>query len=209
MLQQVRLYAKTHIVHDPAMVSDDDLICAAGKGDEAAFASLTRRHAARAHTLAFRQVGRMSDAEDIVQEAFWRTWKQASHWRPGEAAYTTWLHKVIVNLCIDRERRMKWRRWLPFSDVVEPVSDDASPYHNVESRAELAAVMLDMQALPPRQRAALLLSAEGELSNRDIAQVLGVSEKALESLLVRGRRALRLKAAARNEDTLRQEKAYG
>jgi RNA polymerase sigma-70 factor (ECF subfamily) len=196
-------------MHDASMVTDDDLIRAAARGDEAAFASLTRRHAARAHTLAFRQLGRMSDAEDVVQEAFWRAWKHAAHWRAGEAAFSTWLHRVIINLCIDRERRAKWRRWLPFVEALEPASDEVSAYDRLASRNELRAVLEDMKSLPARQRAALLLSAEGEFSNCQIAGMVGTSEKALESLLVRGRRTLRLRAQARNQYMPDKEAANG
>ncbi len=185
-------------MHDPSMVSDDDLLCAAGRGDETAFASLTRRHAARARTLAFRQLGNMADAEDVMQEAFWRIWKHAGKWRPGEAAFTTWLHRIVINACIDRERRMKWRRWLPFGDLPEPASDTLNAEEELESRGELRHVLADIQFLPARQRAALLLAAEGGRSNRDIADTLDISEKALESLLVRARRTLRQKAQERH-----------
>jgi RNA polymerase sigma-70 factor, ECF subfamily len=177
--------------------SDDELIAAAGAGDEAAFAALTRRHVARATMLATRFLGSASDAEDVVQDAFWRAWKTLPNWRPGEAAFSTWLHRVVVNLCIDRQRRARLRRWLPFSEAPEPVSHDVAADDRVMQSGELRAVLADIHALPDRQRAALLLCVDGERSNMEIGSVLGVSEKAVESLLVRARRSLRSKLAER------------
>lgn len=180
--------------------SDDDLIAAASTGDEAAFNRLVRRHADRAHALAASFLGSRNDADDVVQDAFYRAWRMLPRWRAGEASFSTWLHRVVVNLCIDRQRRAKLRRWLPFADVEEPASDDVRSDQRLEADQELGAVMEDLQALPDRQRAALLLSADSEKSNAEIGIVLGVSEKAVESLLVRGRRTLRAKLAAREGD---------
>ena len=71
--------------------------------------------------------------------------------------------------------------------------------HELSDRDEIEAVRADIKALPARQRAALLLSADGERSNAEIAKMLGASEKAVESMLVRARRTLRAKLAAREE----------
>jgi RNA polymerase sigma-70 factor, ECF subfamily len=182
-----------------AASSDDELIARAGKGDEAAFAVLTRRHAARAHVLAARFLGSHSEAEDVVQDAFWRAWKTMPHWRPGVAAFPTWLHRVVVNLCIDRQRRARLRRFFPFLEGVDAPSDDVGADRKFQDSSELQAVLGDIQQLPARQRAALLLAAEGERSNQEIGSVLEISEKAVESLLVRARRTLRAKLREREE----------
>ncbi|MGQ4272504.1 sigma-70 family RNA polymerase sigma factor [Terrihabitans sp. B22-R8] len=183
-------------MRDPS-ASDEELIAAAGAGDAAAFAVLTRRHAPRINVLASRFLGSANDAEDVVQEAFWRAWKAMPDWRFGEAQFSTWLHRVAVNLCIDRQRRARLRRFLPFADAFDPPADDAGPDRRVAASAELEAVMSDVRNLPDRQRAALLLSIDGERSNAEIGQVLSVSEKAVESLLVRARRTLRVRLMER------------
>lgn len=178
-------------MHDPAATTDDDLIAAAASGDEAAFARLVRRHADRVHMVALRFLGSAGEAEDVAQEAFWRAWRAAPRWRTGEAAFSTWLHRVVVNLCIDRERRRKFRRWLSLESAPEPAVSEPDAEQRVGAAATLAAVSADIGRLPERQRAAILLSADGERSNAEIAAMLGVSEKAVESLLVRARRTLR------------------
>ncbi|HVV93927.1 MAG TPA: sigma-70 family RNA polymerase sigma factor [Hyphomicrobiales bacterium] len=184
-------------MHDPAAATDDMLLAAAARGDEAAFARLLERHGKRALAVATRFLGSASDAEEVVQEAFWRVWSTAGRWRPGEAAFPTWLHRVVVNLCIDRERRAKLRRFFSLEAVPEPAEEAAPADRQVEAAGELAQVMADIRRLPGKQRAALLLAASGEHSNQAIATMLGVSEKAVESLLVRARRSLRSEARRR------------
>jgi RNA polymerase sigma-70 factor (ECF subfamily) len=184
-------------MHDPAAATDDMLLAAAARGDEAAFARLLERHGKRALAVATRFLGSPGDAEEVVQEAFWRAWRAAGRWRAGEAAFPTWLHRVVINLCIDRERRAKLRRFFSLEAVPEPAAEAVPADRSVEAAAELAQVMSDMRRLPGKQRAALLLAASGEHSNQAIAAMLEVSEKAVESLLVRARRSLREAARRR------------
>jgi RNA polymerase sigma-70 factor (ECF subfamily) len=181
-------------------VEDDDaLMSRIAAGDQRAFSRLVVRHGPRAQALAHRFTGSATEAEDVVQEAFWRVWRSAERWTPGGAQLSTWLHRIVVNLCVDRSRRQRIRNWLPFADAFDPPSDDPDPEHSLEDRDEIAAVRADILDLPERQRAALLLSADGERSNADIAIVLKTTEKAVESMLVRARRTLRARLATREE----------
>lgn len=182
---------------DPA--EDDALMARVAEGDQRAFSRLVARHGPRAQALAHRFTGSASEAEDVVQEAFWRVWRAAGRWTPGAARFSTWLHRIVVNLCVDRARRRKIRNWLPFADAFDPPSEDADPERVASDRDEISAVRADILALPDRQRAALLLSADGERSNAEIASVLDTTEKAIESMLVRARRTLRAKLAGREE----------
>ncbi len=176
---------------------DDALIARVAMGDEAAYGRLVRRHAAAAHALAARTLGIAADAEEVVQEAFWRVWRVSAGWRAGEARFSTWLHRVVVNLAIDRIRRERIRRWLPFAEGFDP--PDPGPGTNAAhgARAELAVVMADLRRLPARQRVALMLAAGGEHSNGEIARLMDTSESAVETLLVRARRTLRARRDAR------------
>lgn len=182
---------------DPA--EDDALMARVAGGDQRALARLVARHGPRAQALAHRFTGSAADAEEVVQEAFWRVWRTAERWTPGAARFSTWLHRVVVNLCVDRARRQRIRSWLPFADAFDPPSDDPDPERALSDRSEVSAVRDDILKLPERQRAALLLSAGGERSNLEIAEILGASEKAVESMLVRARRTLRARLAAREE----------
>lgn len=178
---------------------DDALMARIAAGDQRAFSRLVARHGPRAQALAHRFTGSATEAEDVVQEAFWRVWRSAARWTPGGAQLSTWLHRIVVNLCVDRSRRQRIRNWLPFADAFDPPSDEPDPEHSLGDRDEVAAVRADILKLPERQRAALLLSADGERSNADIAMVLKTTEKAVESMLVRARRTLRARLATREE----------
>lgn len=186
---------------DRAETNDDDALMARiAAGDQRAFSRLVARHGPRAQALAHRFTGSATEAEDVVQEAFWRVWRSAGRWTAGGAQVSTWLHRIVVNLCVDRARRQRIRNWLPFADAFDPPSDDPDPETSLGDRDEVAAVRADILKLPERQRAALLLSADGERSNADIALVLKTTEKAVESMLVRARRTLRARLATREEN---------
>jgi len=179
--------------------SDDALMRRAGNGDKAAFAILVRRHLARVTALAQRVVGNRSDAEEIVQEAFLRCWQKAPDWRAandraaevlgGRAQFSTWLYRVLVNLCLDRRRRPQ-----PLGiEAAEEVADSAMGGFEETAHGETSRrVQAALAELPERQRAALALCYFEGLGNIEAAAVLQVSVGALESLLVRGRRALRV-----------------
>lgn len=192
-------YADREQGHEADPNEDDALMARVAAGDQRAFARLVARHSPRAQALAHRFTGSAAEAEDIVQEAFWRVWGAAGRWRPSGARFSTWMHRIVVNLCVDRERRQRIRRLIPFADAFDPPSEDADPEHALSDRDEYAAVRADILELPSRQRAALLLSAGGERSNAEIAAMLDTSEKAVESMLVRARRTLRAKLSARGE----------
>jgi RNA polymerase sigma-70 factor (ECF subfamily) len=84
--------------------ADHELMARAAKGDGQAFRILAGRHAERALRLARRILGNEAMAEDVVQDAFLRVWINASRWRP-EAAFRTWLYRIVVNLCLNARRR--------------------------------------------------------------------------------------------------------
>jgi RNA polymerase sigma-70 factor (ECF subfamily) len=171
---------------DPA--EDEELMLASGRGDRAAFAQLVRRHLGRSNAIAVRVLGSAAEAEEVVQEAFLRVWQKAPSWRKdGGARVSTWLARVIVNLCIDRRRRA---RSVPLEEV--PEMPDPSPRADEtlaleERRQRVAAALAE---LPDRQRAAVVLSYYEGLSNAEVAGALEISIGAVESLLVRARRSL-------------------
>jgi RNA polymerase sigma-70 factor (ECF subfamily) len=179
---------------DPAAVSpagedpDADCLAPAAAGDEAAFATLVDRHLVRLHGLAARILGVQAEAEDVVQETLLRAWRELPRWRPGAARFSTWLQRVALNLVNDRLRRRREQIGLEAIDLVDGVP---GPEPGLV-RAELAQqVRAALQQLPPRQRDALLLCHYQGLGNIEAAAILEVSVDALESLLARGRRALR------------------
>lgn len=171
------------------MISDQDLLVATGGGDRRAFAQLMERHTPLALALGMRMLGNAADAEEVAQEAFLRVWRKAPDWDgDGEARFSTWLYRVVLNLCTDRKRR---RPLLPMDDVEEPPDPSPNGLEQLAVRQAQQVVSEALADLPERQRAAISLCHLGEVSNAEAAEVLGVSISALESLLVRGRRGLR------------------
>lgn len=167
---------------------DDSLLARIADGDQAAYATLVERHLNRVHGLAFRMLGDRAEAEDVAQDAYIRVWRQAGRWQPGAARFTTWLHRVVVNLCIDRRRRKR-------EQLVDELPERADPGPGPEGSALDAdrrrRVMAALDALPERQRLAVLLAHYQELGNIETAEVMGISVEAVESLLSRARRQLR------------------
>ena len=177
----------------PVEASGDDdaeLMQKIACGDNRAFKKLVQRHLLRSVRMAGRITGSSAEAEDAVQEAFIRVWKHAAYWESPEAAgaqFSTWFYRIVLNLCIDHKRK---RTFTTLEEIPEP--DDGRD--NAETglqRYELSNTVREaVDALPDRQRAAFVLCFYEEHSNKEAAAILGVSVKALESLLVRARKTL-------------------
>jgi RNA polymerase sigma-70 factor (ECF subfamily) len=132
-------------------------------------------------------MGSSADAEEIVQEALLRVWINAPRWRPV-ASFRTWFYRVVINLCLNRKRRAPF---LPLEDVrdpVDPTPDAGARMEQGEIERALAAAIAE---LPERQRAAITLTYHEGFSNAETAAALGTSVSAVETLLVRAKRALR------------------
>jgi RNA polymerase sigma-70 factor (ECF subfamily) len=173
---------------------DEHLVLRVGRGDGDACRALVERHLGRVVAFAARVLGSAAEAEDVAQEVFTRVWTSAGSWRPGAARFTTWLHRVALNLCLDRLAR---RREAPLESAPEPVDPGPTPAARLEEAEVRQRVNREIAALPERQRVALALCHYEGLRNIEAAEIMGVTVEALESLLGRARRTLR----ARLEDT--------
>lgn len=167
---------------------DEALVLRVAAGEAAAVRALTARKLPRMLALAQRMLGDTPDAEDVAQEAMIRAWRQAPKWRPGAARFDTWLHRVALNLCYDRLRR---RREIAMDQPPDLADEGPAPDRGLEAADVGRRVAQAMQALPDRQREAVALCHYQDLTNIEAAAIMGVSIEALESLLSRGRRALR------------------
>ena len=167
---------------------DEALLVRVADGDPAAVRALVGRKLPRIMGLAQRMLGDSAEAEDVAQETFLRVWKQAPKWRPGQARFDTWLHRVALNLCYDRLRR---RREVTTDDPPEIVDEGPGPDRGLQAQDTGRRVGVALARLPDRQREAVVLCHYQELGNIEAAAVMGVTVEALESLLSRGRRSLR------------------
>jgi RNA polymerase sigma-70 factor, ECF subfamily len=176
----------------PADDPDEQLMSRIAAGDQAAFRCFARRHVARSLAVAQRISGNSCDAEEIVQDALLRVWQHAAEWIRGEAKVTTWLYRVVVNLAIDHLRRNR-QRFVAMDEAGDPVDPAPSAQMLAEGRQLEAMMNAAITALPTRQRVALTLCYFEAMDCAEAAQIMQISVSAMESLLVRGRRTLRLR----------------
>lgn len=167
---------------------DEALLCRIAAGDQAAIQAMVARKLKRMLALAQRMLGDPAEAEDVAQEVFLRVWRHAARWKPGAARFDTWMHRVAMNLCYDRLRR---RRETLMAEPPDQADPGAGPERGLEAADTGRRVEAAMARLPGRQKEAIVLCHYQELGNIEAAAVMEISVEALESLLSRGRRALR------------------
>jgi RNA polymerase sigma-70 factor (ECF subfamily) len=157
-------------------------------GDRRAFDELVVRHGPYALRVAVRLLRDRARAEDVVQEAFVRCWSQIHRFDSRQARFTTWLYRIVVNLCIDTRRR---RQPEPLPADFDVIDAGTAVDEMMESNERVAILARALDELPVRQRAALTLVYDEGLSGAEAARVLGSSVKAVERLLARARTYLR------------------
>jgi RNA polymerase sigma-70 factor, ECF subfamily len=173
---------------------DRELLDAIQNGSHEAFGELVRRHTDRFYRVAYRFLQNKENAEDVVQDAFLKLWEEPTKWH-GELGkkFTTWFYRVVVNLSLDRLKR----RGAVAVDDDLAVIDDRPTAEESLTRAETDRELENaIAALPERQRIALNLCYDEGLSNQEAADVMGLKLKALQSLLVRAKTALRARMKA-------------
>ncbi|WP_093966146.1 RNA polymerase sigma factor [Actibacterium lipolyticum] len=178
-------------------VSDETLLVLYGNGDAAASRALTLRLTPRVLGYASRILNDPAEAEDVAQEAMLRLWRIAPEWRQGEAKVSTWLYRVVANLCTDRLRK---RRSVDIDSIAEPEDDAPGAEAQLQAASRAKALEEALQTLPERQRQAVVLRHIEGLGNPEIAEVLEISVEAVESLTARGKRMLTAALSGRREE---------
>lgn len=178
-------------------VPDEALLTLFANGDGAAARALTLRMTPRVMAHAYRLLGDRDEAEDVAQEAMMRLWRIAPEWRQGEAKVTTWLYRVVANLCTDRLRR---RRGVDLDAVPEPEDGAPGAEQGLLQQARADALQMALGLLPERQRQAVVLRHIEGLSNPEIAEIMEIGVEAVESLTARGKRALSDALASRRAE---------
>ena len=177
---------------DPRTTSDEDLLARHVAGDTDAFGELVRRHRDRLWAVALRTLGDREEAADAVQDALLSAFRAAHSFR-GQSAVTTWLHRITVNACLDRVRKVATRKTSPvddterFEQLLEPHESAEAPAERQDLHRELLAAL---STLPAEQRAALVLVDMQGYPVAEAARILDVPVGTVKSRCARGRARL-------------------
>jgi RNA polymerase sigma-70 factor (ECF subfamily) len=162
-------------------------------GDLTSFEELVRRHRKLAWSLAYRFTRDAAEAEDIVQEAFLRLLRAAPGYRPT-AGFRTWFSRILVHLCLD----FRSKKRPVYHSVLPEVTDNAlNPEAALQSQETRTVVAQALDGLPPPQRMVLVLRHLEDFNYSEIAEAMGISVKAVDSLLQRARQAFRRRFGAK------------
>ena len=166
--------------------TDHQLMQAVARGDIDAFNEIVLRYQSLAWKAAYRFLGDAMEAEDAAQESFLNILKTASRYRPT-ATFRTFIYRILANLCIDRARK----KHPDYTDDLSAVSDlSSSPLKDLIEKERQAQIRKALDSLPPNQKAAMILRHYEDLSYTEIAQILGVTHKAVAGLISRARASL-------------------
>jgi len=185
-------------------IPSEELMARVAGGDQEAFEILVNRHQTSVLNLIYRFIGDRTQAKDLAQEVFLRIWQAAKSYEP-KAKFTTWIYRITANLCFNElksSRRKKWFQFLQSDGDHEIRTEENLPDRSPSPEDRLLAkerslqITDALQSLPENQRMALILKRYDDLSYQEIAQILGCSVSAVESLLVRAKRSLQKNLAA-------------
>ena len=164
--------------------SDEELCKRIAQRDADAFELMVDRHQARAYRLASSILGNEADARDVSQDAFIRLYESAGRF-DGRSRFSTWFYRILVNLCIDHQRRNRWWKRLsplaspgddPDERAFDPPSEEAGPEGEAMLKQSISRLRPALDKLSPQQRAAVLLQTQEGFTSREIAEVLKCSE---------------------------------
>jgi RNA polymerase sigma-70 factor (ECF subfamily) len=184
--------------------TDEELVERVRRGETRQYAQLVARHQDAVYSMALRFVRSSGDAEDIAQEAFLRAYRGLADFK-GDARFSTWLHRITWNLCVDwaRRQRKPGRAHLPMDDAREVADTRVDLESDLVHREERRAVREALDGLDEKYRVVVSLLYFQKLSYEEIAAVLNVPMKTVETRLYRARRLLksRLQSAGMEETT--------
>ena len=154
------------------------------EGDLAAFEELIRRYQQMIHALTFRMTGSKSDAEDLAQEVFIQAFRKLDNFR-GDSQFSTWLYRIGINTCLNWKKSQQRRAQLHHEWAQQP-SETASRNDEVGSRVQEA-----LLTLPPKQRAAVILTTYEGMNHAKAARALGCSETTISWRVFTARKKLK------------------
>lgn len=181
---------------DTKELTDEELMRDVMERDGDAYSELVRRHTDRFYSLSYRMLSEREGAEDVVQESFLMLWNSPSKWDSAKnTKFTTWFYRVVANACLDVKKTDKPGVPADEYDIPDdaPDQDEAADFKRTKDEIEAL-----IRQLPESQQTALTLCFYEGVSQKEAASIMGVSVKALESLLMRAKSTLREKLTKRN-----------
>lgn len=172
--------------------TNDDLVLIQqiAQGERKAFDQLMLKYVDQAYSVAYRMTQHSEQAEDIVQDVFIKVWQNALQWDASKAKFSTWLHRMIINRCIDVSRARSHHYLEACEDIQQFANNDQSDVLTEQSEKQ-AYLEQALQQLNEQQYTAMVLTYSSGLSNKEAAAVMDIKLKTFESLLVRTRQQLR------------------
>jgi len=185
-------------------LAERELLLRSGRGDAEAFRLIVLKHQAFAYAIAMRFLGNAADAEDAVQEAFIRVWKHIRTFN-ADRSFTTWLYRIVANLCLDHIRSAKHRRTPvsmhaagPHSRTDNPSSHpfDGETEKKLEERETVRMILQWTGHLPAKQRMVFVLRDLQDLSVEEVSGILKMGRASVKSNLFHARKFIREKITA-------------
>jgi len=165
------------------------------EGDETAFETLVRKYQHSVANTIYRYTGDSTEAEDLSQQVFIKVWSQAKTFK-GKSKFSTWLYRIVVNQCLNYKAKRK-REAISLDELIEKEKihgpESLRPDIDFENRKKVKMIQEAINGLPKNQRLALILSKLEGKSYKEVAQIMGFSVSAIESLLFRAKQNLKQK----------------
>jgi RNA polymerase sigma-70 factor (ECF subfamily) len=191
----------TPIAHSSTVLSDAEVMLRVKAGDDSAFAYLVQKYRRPMVNFMYRMAHNAAAAEDLAQEVFLRVYRSRENYE-ASAKFTTWLYRIATNLAVNHARDTRHERPENIVSIDEPDDDTGltvdvpdtslSAEENILRRERMAAIREKVQALPERQKTAVIMHKYQQMDYRQIAEVLKLSESATKSLLFRAYETLRV-----------------
>lgn len=166
-----------------------------------AFLKLFNQYQHLVYNICYRMTGNRENASDVSQEVFIKIYRSIHKFR-GDSKLSSWIYRITVNTCLNWERRRKLTNWLSLDFLLEseakfePLSEEKTPDQLLEQSETEQIIQRSIQTLPHRQKTAIVLHRYENLSYEEIANVLGISLSAVESLLFRAKKNLAKKLSS-------------
>ena len=187
-------------MRDSPIIGDADLIARLAAGENRALDPLMQRYQEPLYFFVLRYVHDEELAYDLVQDTFFRVYTRAASYKP-EFRFSTWLYRIALNLCRDHGRKQALRRFFSLSDQDEgektppPMVHHARIEERYDTRDDILRLRREIARLPHKLKTALILHALEEHSQAVCSEILGISQKAVETRVYRARKILEQKMA--------------